>query len=152
MRQVMRQKNSKWAIGGRGFVAIAVAGVVGTLGIITAGTARANNEFQNAFEDQLGRIAAYQAVAFGARVLSGAYYPVAVPVPYYAPAVVYAPPVVYAPSYGNYYGRPHKLKLRQVVYYQERPCNRDYDHAPRYYRGGGHPSHGHGHRHGRDSD
>ena len=85
-------------------------------------------------------------------ILTGAYYPVVAPVPYYAPPVVYAPS--YGPSYGSYYGRPHKVKVRQVVYYQEQPYNRGYDRAPRYYDGGGHSwrGHGHGHGHGRGED
>jgi len=145
----MRQKKSKRAIGARGFVALAGALVVGAIAVIGAGPARANNEFQNAFEDQLGRIAAYQAVAFGARVLAGAYYPVVAPV--VVPVRYYAPPVIYAPSYGSYYGRPHKVKVRQVVYYQGRPRNAGYDRAAYHghYEGGGHPSHGHGYRNGR---
>jgi len=142
----MRQAISEQVIGARSWVALAVALVVGAVSVIGAAPARANNEFQNAFEDQLGRIAAYQAVAFGVGVLTGAYYPVVAPVPYYAP-VVYAPS--YGPSYGSYYGRPHKVKVRQVVYYPGRPYNRGYDRAPRYYEGGGHSSHGRGHGHGR---
>jgi hypothetical protein len=151
----MRQETSRRASGGRGFLVLAVAVAVGAVAVTRAEPARANNDFQNGFEDQLGRIAAYQVAALGVRVLSGAYPPVVV-APVVVPVVVgvpyYAPPVVYVPSYGGYYyGHPHKLKVRQVVYYPGRPCNAGYDRAPGYSRGGKHP-HSHGYRDERGDD
>lgn len=156
----MRQETSKWAGGGRGCLALAMAVVAGAISLIGAGPARANNDFQNGFEDELGRIVATQAAAFGAHVLAGAAYPVAAAVAYYPPVPVYAP-VVYAPSYGprhagyGYSKRPKRLKIRQVVYYQGQPCNDRYDrydHAPRGGRHGRGGQHSHGHRYGHDRD
>ena len=55
----MRQETSNRAIQTRGFGS-AVAALAGAVALIAAGPARANNDFQNGFEDQLGRIAAYR--------------------------------------------------------------------------------------------
>ncbi len=139
----MRQAISRRASGGRGFLALAVAVAVSAVAVTRAKPASANHDFQNGFEDQLGRIFAYQVAALGVRALGGPYAPVVAPV--VVPVPYYAAPVVYAPIYGGYYGHPHRVKVRQVVYYPERPCNEDYDHAPGYSRGGRHP-HSWGHR------
>ena len=93
----MRQETSNRAIQTRGFGAMAVAVLAGVVALIAAGPARANNEFQNGFEDQLGRIAAYGAVNVGLQILTGGYYPAVVPVP-----VVQAN--YYGPRYAPYYG------------------------------------------------
>lgn len=140
----MRQENSKRISGGRGFLALALATFACALAVSHAEPARANNDFQNGFEDQLGRIVATQVFAIGAQAVTGAYVPVVAPAVYYAPPPVYYAPVVYAPAYygpryGGYYGRPHKLKVRQVVHYR----GGSYDHGPRHH-GGGRPSHGNG--------
>lgn len=44
---------------------------VAAVGLLGAKSAEAKNDFANGFEDQLGRIAAYEAVSFGKFVLSG---------------------------------------------------------------------------------
>jgi hypothetical protein len=104
----MRQKTSNRAVR-RGVAAIAAAALAGSAVLFGAPEpARANNEFKNGFEDQLGRIAAVGAVNFGLSVLSGGYYPAVVPVPvapvvYYSPPPVYYRPVYHA-AYPVYYG------------------------------------------------
>jgi hypothetical protein len=143
----MGQAISKRASGGRRFLALAVAVAVSAVAVTSAKPASANHDFQNGFEDQLGRLAAYQVAALGVWVLGGAYPPVAAPV--VVPAPYYAAPVVYAPSYGGYYyGHPHNVRMREVVYYPARPCHEGYDRAPGYARGGKHP-HSHAYRGGR---
>jgi hypothetical protein len=116
----MRQEKTQRQIRTRGIgIAAALAAAVA---LFAAGPAQARNEFQNGFEDQLGRIAAVGAVNFGLSVLSGGYYPAypaVVPVPV-APVVVHQPvyyaPTYYRPVYPAYYApRPvvvvkHKYK------------------------------------------
>jgi len=96
----MRQETSNRAIQNQGFGLIALAALAGAVALLAAGPARANNEFQNGFEDQLGRIAAYGAVNLGLQLLTGGYYPVVVPVPV-APVVQAS---YYGPRYAPYYG------------------------------------------------
>jgi hypothetical protein len=129
---------------------VACAALGAALLVGSAQPARAGGHFENGFEDQLGRILAFEAVAATRQLLFyGA--PVPAPVIYapprvvyhapppvvYAPApVVYAPPVYYAPAvvpvpvgYGHYFGG-----------------SRGDDCGPRghYVRARGH-GHGHGH-------
>ena len=67
-----------------------LAALAAAAAMVAAGPAQARNEFQNGFEDQLGRIAAVGAVNLGLSILTGGYYPAAVvPVP-----VRVKPPVV----------------------------------------------------------
>ncbi|HVN40249.1 MAG TPA: hypothetical protein VMW19_18970 [Myxococcota bacterium] len=116
--------------GGARIAALAIA-VVAIAGV--ARTARADSHFENGFEDQLGRILAFEAVQAGKAVLfHGAAVPVPPPAPaYYAPpvpvpvAVPVAVPVVvprpyYAPVYAVRAPRP-------VVYY--------HGHGHGYYHG-----------------
>jgi hypothetical protein len=143
----MRQENSKRIRGGRGFLALALAFFASVLAVGHAEPAHARNDFQNGFEDQLGRIVAGHVYAVGAQVLGGGYVPVVAPAVYYTPPpVYYAPPpvyyapVVYAPAYygpshGGYYGHPHKVKVRHVV----------------HHRGNSH-GHGKGKSHGHGND
>ena len=112
----MRQETSNRAVR-RGLGAIAAAALLGATALFGApAPARANNEFKNGFEDQLGRIAAVGAVNFGLSVLSGGYYPAVYPAPvavpvapvvvqpvYYTPPPVYYRPVYHA-AYPVYYG------------------------------------------------
>lgn len=63
----MRKKTS----GSRRGFAIACVVAVTTLGLVGAAPARAENDFANGFEDQLGRIVAHQAVSLGFLLLSG---------------------------------------------------------------------------------
>ena len=105
----MRQVTSDQSIQHRSFGFIALAALAGAVALIAAGPARANNDFQNGFEDQLGRIAAYGAVNLGLQILSGGYYPAVVPVPV-------APVAYYGPSYGPYY-RPYYGPRNVVVKY-----------------------------------
>jgi hypothetical protein len=130
----MRQKTSNRAVR-RGLVAIAAAALTGATVLFGAAPARANNEFKNGFEDQLGRIAAVGAVNFGLSVLSGGYYP-AYPV---APAVVPVPvaPVVVHPVY---YGPAYYQPVYRPVYYAPRPVV-VYGKPYKYKHGRGH---GHG--------
>ncbi|HEY8156184.1 MAG TPA: hypothetical protein VII72_18785 [Myxococcota bacterium] len=93
----MRQETSDQAILARNSGFVALAALAGAVALIAAGPARANNEFQNGFEDQLGRIAAYGAVNVGLQILTGGYFPAVVPVPV-------APVAYYGPGYGAYYG------------------------------------------------
>jgi len=140
----MRQETSKLVGPARALRVFAAALALAAVVAGGAAPARANNDFQNGFEDQLGRIAAYSVTALGVRILTGGYYPavayspppvyVAPPVYYAPPPVYYAPPVVYAPRPVHYYGGPKKLKVRQVVYYPDRRGHGDWDHGPR----GGH--------------
>ena len=136
----MRQKVSYRTVR-RGLVAIAAAALTGVTVLFGApAPARANNEFKNGFEDQLGRIAAVGAVNFGLSVLSGGYYPAypaVVPVPV-APVVVHQPvyypppPVYYRPAYYRpvYYAPPPVVVVRHGKPYK-------------YKHGRGH-GHGHG--------
>ena len=55
---------------------------IAATGIFSAQPAQAKNDFANGFEDQLGRIAAYEAVSFGKFVISGGAIH-----PHYRPAV-----------------------------------------------------------------
>lgn len=128
----MRQKTSNRAVR-RGLVAIAAAGLVGSAVLFGAAPARANNEFKNGFEDQLGRIAAVGAVNFGLSVLSGGYYPAypaVVPVPvapvYYTPPPVYYRPV-YHVAYPVYYG-PRTVVVKHKYKNYHRGRGRGYGH------------------------
>lgn len=67
----MRSKSSESRHG----LAIACAVAVATLGLVGAAPARAENDFANGFEDQLGRIVAHQAVGLGFLLLSGGLQP-----------------------------------------------------------------------------
>src|SRR5262245_46846082 len=130
----MRQKTSNRAVR-RGLVAIAAAALTGVTVLFGApAPARANNEFKNGFEDQLGRIAAVGAVNFGLSVLSGGYYPAvvpaAVPVPVavpVAPVVVHPvyyppPPVYYRPAYRPvYYAPPPVVVVKHGKPYKYKP-------------------------------
>jgi hypothetical protein len=122
----VRQEISISSDGQRPLLALSLVLVACAIVMLSARSAQANNDFQNGFEDQLGRIAANSVVAFGASVLSGGYYPVVAAPVYYAPAVYYAPPVVYAPAY---YAPPRRVKVKHVVYAPGRPY---------YYGGCGH--------------
>lgn len=117
----MRQEKSyrpirKWGIGGVAALAAAVA-------MIAAGPAQARNEFENGFEDQLGRIAAVGAVNLGLHVLTGGAYYGPPPVAYYPPPPVY--------NYG--YSRPYPV--RHVVVHK-------YKHKHKHGRSCGHRGHG----------
>src|SRR5262245_60794786 len=100
-------------------LAIAVASITGV-----ATTARADSHFDNGFEDQLGRILAFEVVQAGKALLfQGVAVPVPGPVPAPAPAY-YAPPVpvpvavpVAVPT--PYYYQPvYAVRApRPVVYY-----------------------------------
>ena len=132
----MRQKTSNRSVR-RGLVAIAAAALTGVTVFGAPAPARANNEFKNGFEDQLGRIAAVGAVNFGLSVLSGGYYPAVVP------AVVPVPvaPVVVHPVY---YGPAYYPPVVRPVYYAPRPVVVVKHGKPYKYKHG----RGHGHGHG----
>lgn len=134
----MRQETSDQAIQERNFGFIALAALAAAAALLAAGSARANNDFQNGFEDELGRIVAHTAVGAGVQILTGGYYPAVVPVapvvhatyyrPHYAPnyGPRYAP--YYPPRYAPYYGP------RKVVVVKHPKAHRH--HKQRYARGG----------------
>jgi len=139
----MRQETSNQAIQNRNFGLVALAALAGAVALLAAGPARANNEFQNGFEDQLGRIAAYGAVNLGLQVLTGGYYPAVVPVP-----VVQAS--YYGPHYAPYYG-PRKVVVKYPKGHRhDRYCNArgGYHGQPYGYRDDDR-GHGKSHRGGR---
>jgi hypothetical protein len=112
-------------------------GVTGlALALLSASPAEAKDEFEDGFKDELGRIAAHEAVGVGRQVLAGfllAGPQVAAPAPYRAPVYGYG----HSGDYG-YDPRPYGRTVvhRHDHYYQ--PVR--YDH--------GHRGHGWGHRHG----
>lgn len=118
----MRQETShrpirKWGIG-------VVAALAAAVAVVAAGPAQARNEFENGFEDQLGRIAAVGAVNVGLAVLTGGAYYGPPPVAYYPPPPVY--------SYG--YSRPYPVR-HVVVHKYKHKHGRSCGHS--YYRGRG---------------
>jgi len=98
----MRQETSNRAIQTRGFGVLTVAALAAAVTLLSAGPARARNDFQNGFEDQLGRIAAYGAVNLGLHVLAGG--------GYYGPP----PPLRYYPP-GYAHGYAYRYPVRHVV-------------------------------------
>jgi hypothetical protein len=122
-----------------------VVGLTGlTLALMGAEPARAGDEFEDGFKDELGRIAAHEAVRGGRQILAGillggAYAPAAPqPVGYYEPA----PPPVYS--------------YPQVIYNEYRQDHHHYYPVARHYDGHGHhggdhhwrhKKHNRGHRH-----
>jgi hypothetical protein len=80
--------------------------------LLAPGASRADDEFEDGFKDELGRVAAHGAVAVGrgilAQILLGppAYAAPVYPAPVYVqPYPVYAYPVYPAPGYWAPYGR-----------------------------------------------
>ena len=135
----MRQKTSFRVLGRRGFRSLTLAAIAAVIALGAAPAARANNDFKNGFEDQLGRIAAFGAVNLGLHVLSGGYYP---PVPvavapvaapaYYGPAY-YGP--AYAPAYAPYYGPRTVVVKYPKHYYSGAYCDAHGGYDGRGYRG-----------------
>jgi hypothetical protein len=83
-----------------------VAGLALGAALLMGASARADGDFENGFEDQLGRILAFEAVQAAKAVLFyGAPVPVAVPIPYVAPSY-YAPTVVVGSSWWPWYSAP----------------------------------------------
>jgi len=80
----MQQLGSGRGIDARHGFGFALALAVGSIALFAAGSARAGGEFGDAFEHELGRIAAHHAVHVGGHILFGDYHG------YYAP-VHYAP-------------------------------------------------------------
>jgi hypothetical protein len=116
-------------------------GVTGlSLALLGAAPAQAGDEFEDGFKDELGRIAAHEAVRGGRQILAsfllgGGPQPVAAP--YREPA-----PAYYPESYG-YAPEPYG----QVSYHR----HDHYHHYPTpvvYYDRGGHWDGGHGWKHG----
>jgi hypothetical protein len=156
----MRQATSNRTTQGRGIAPLAAAALTAAVSLTIAAPASARNDFQNGFEDQLGRIAAHAAVDVGLQVLHGGYYPV-VPVPV-------APPVYYAPSYasnygyghGDYYNGPRKLVVKYPKHRHHYQHDRHYrgydDRRARHYNQRKHPVKRHdrhyGKRHGKRHD
>jgi hypothetical protein len=150
----MRQETSNRAIQSRGIGLLAIAALVAAVALTGARPARANNEFKNGFEDQLGRIAAYGAVNLGLQILSGGYYPAVVPVPV-------APVSYYGPGYAAYYGPSRVVVKYPKSHRHDRYCAPShgyYGHAYGYRDGGryrndydddrGHRGHGKSYRGG----
>jgi hypothetical protein len=98
----MRQETSNRTNRRRGFGGLAVAALAAGVALLSAGPAQARNDFQNGFEDQLGRIAAHGAVSLGLHVLAGG--------GYYGPP----PPFRYYPP-GYAYGYAYRYPVRHVV-------------------------------------
>jgi hypothetical protein len=98
----------------RSFAALALA-VVGAAALFAAVPARADNDFRNGFEDELGRVAAHAVVGAGVQIAFGgpvgygyapAYYrPVVRPV-YYRPVPVVRVVPVPVHRHGFYCGHP----------------------------------------------
>jgi hypothetical protein len=116
-------------------------GVTGlSLALLGAAPAQAGDEFEDGFKDELGRIAAHEAVRGGRQILAsillGGPQPVAAPAAYHEPA-----PAYYPESYG-YAPQPYG----QVSYHQHDHYH--YYPAPVvYYDRGDHWDRGHGWKH-----
>ena len=91
---------------------------IAATGIFSAQPAQAKNDFANGFEDQLGRIAAYQAVSFGKFVLSGG-----------AIHSHYRPAVHHRRHHGPRWARRHRSERHrgrfESVRYREEPRHDD---------------------------
>jgi hypothetical protein len=90
--------------------ALAALAVCAGVGLVTASPARADNDFRNGFEDQLGRLLAWEVFRVGHVVLQGGY-------PYYAP---------------EHRARPHprhRPRWRHDDHHGHRghPCNHGFD-------------------------
>jgi hypothetical protein len=165
----MRRETSKQAISGRRSGAIALAAVAGAFALLTTAPARADGDFENAFEATLGHLVAFEAVNLGHYILTGGGYYGPPAVAYYAPAPVayYAPPPVayfagppvryYRPgyAYGYAYAAPPVVKYKHVVNYENKHGDfrgahhappRPYGYARNYDRG---PRGGRGYHHDR---
>jgi hypothetical protein len=116
--------------------------------LVAAAPARADSDFENAFERTLGHLLAYEAVAAGRAVLFGPP-PVAVAVPvaapvYYVPVPVAAPYPYPVPVYGYAPHHHHSVRVvhKTVVkkHYHgghgrhDRHRDRDWDRGGRYAR------------------
>jgi hypothetical protein len=137
----MRQEKTQRQIRTRGIqIAAALAAAVA---LFAAGPAQARNEFQNGFEDQLGRIAAVGAVNLGLHVLSGGAY-------YGPPAVAYYPPPAYY-GYGPRHVVKHHVVEHRVVHKHKhgRSCGHHYRHG-RWHDDDDYGRRGHGYRYGRN--
>jgi hypothetical protein len=132
----MRQLGSERRLGARHGLGAALALAVGSIALFAAGSARAGSDFGDAFEYELGRIAAQQAVYVGSHVLFGPYGG------YYAP-------VQYAYGYGHRYGvRQHQYRPHRHSAY----CGHGWSgHRSSGHRWGGHGWGGHGYRYDRPS-
>ena len=106
--------------------------------LTSAGAARAGDEFENGFEDELGRIAAHGAVAVGRGILTQIL--VGPPGPPPPPPVYYAPPPPPRPVYVQpvpVYVYPYPVyAYPPPAYWGWAPYGRFYSHG-----------HGHGHHH-----
>lgn len=94
-----------------------VALVSGAL-LFAASPAQARNDFKNGFQDQLGRIAAFEVVRAGKYVLFGGY------APYYAPHWRFRP-VVHRTRYApprRVVRHPHVVRHHHVAPPYEEPC------------------------------
>jgi hypothetical protein len=112
---------------------VGIAGLA--LALMSASPAEAKDEFEDGFKDELGRIAAHEAVGVGRQVLAsvllgGPY--VASPAPYREPAHGY--------GYSGDYGYDPQPYGRTVVH------RHDHYYQPVHYRHG-HRGHGWGHQH-----
>lgn len=151
---MLHVNSQRLTMAGRGIGAFALATLAAAAGLLAAGPAHARNEFENGFEDEIGRILAHEAAYVGRSILSGGYYPV--PPVYPAPV---AGPAYYGPAYGGFYGP------RTVVRYSDHghrhhgySCNSSHGRGKRYgygydrHRGNGHggKDRGRGHQRGRD--
>lgn len=146
-----------------------VAGLALGAALLMGASARADGDFENGFEDQMGRLLAFEAVQAAKAVLFyGAPVPVAVPAPYvaptyYPPVVEYSAPTVvvgwsswwpwYSAPRGHDHGHHHRHYAPPRPHRHDRYCGHGgYDRGRSYggYRGD-HRGGGYGYR-DRDDD
>lgn len=101
--------------------------------LFSAPTARAGDEFEDAFKFELGRIAAHEAVSVGRAVLVGGF-------PY---------PYGHYPYYGAYYGTPYYYPYFYGHYGHHRHHYGGHGYGHFKHHRGHHGHHGHHRRHGR---
>jgi hypothetical protein len=76
--------------------------VLASVGLLTAAPAQAADEFENGFQDELGRLVAHEVVRAGATLLYG---------PYYAAGAVYTAPL---PVRSAVYEARHRQRFQQA--------------------------------------
>ena len=129
-------------------------GVTGlALALMSASPAEAKDEFEDGFKDELGRIAAHEAVVVGRQVLAGILIggpQVAAPAPYREPSYGYG----YSGDYG-YDPQPYgRTVVHRHDHYYYQPVHYSYQHRGDGWghHHGHHKHHKHRHYRGHDCD